>query len=59
MRRVVTTLLILSLAVPFLSGCASACRSSEIRVPDMKHAYVVDQHCYVVDRYGNPYPKTP
>ena len=57
MRRVVTALLILSLAVPFLAGCASRCRDHEIRVPNTKYRTIVDQQCYPVDYYGNPYPK--
>jgi hypothetical protein len=57
MRRVVTILLILGLAVPFLAGCCSTCRNCEYKVPNMAHRYVVGQDCYPVDYYGNPYPK--
>lgn len=57
MRRVVTILLILGLAVPFLTGCCSSCRTCRYQVPDMPHTYVVDRDCYAVDYYGNPYPQ--
>lgn len=59
MRRVVTTLLILTLAVPCLASCRSACGDNEIRVPKGTYTTVVDRECYAVDRYGNPFPKAP
>lgn len=57
MRRTLSILLVLTLVVGAfaLVGCSSGCRECPTMcVPQGPHEYVVEQHCFPIDRNGNP-----
>ena len=60
MRRTVTFLLVLTLvlAATAVTGCSGRNLCPSYCQPERTYEYVVEEHCFPIDRNGNPVYRT-